>query len=247
MRTLMHKFHRRLILIAALGLGVGAEAGMVPYTDRAAFLGVLSGPAAIINFDAETAGLIGGQTLMGQPALPAIGVTFPATVPDPVGSAIIQPAVVADNNGSNPTSSPPNSLGTDDAGNYHTFIAGSAFELLFTDNLAAFGLDLISPDGLADGDFRLEAGLAAVSLVVGDRSLLGNFGGADYYSYFLGLRDDTGAGFGSVALRYAANTDGAFLFNLDDLILAPVPTPATLLLVLGGGLSFFARRRHPAR
>lgn len=178
---------------------------------------------------------------------PDVGITFPGTVTDSTGTTL-HLRVVEDAGGSNPTASPAHSLGVDDPGNFNTITAGTTVTLGLTAPVNAFGLSFITPDGLLDGDIRLAVGGGLAALAVNDRVLLGNFGGADYYAYFLGVVD--GAGFNSASIQYdPALSGGEFLFNADDLTVVAVPEPGTPVLFAAGLLALMfggCRRLAPS-
>lgn len=240
---------RSLANLALLLLGVYSSQGQAaPFTDKTAFLNALPGAAGVLNFDS----LAGGTDLSGATQTvsggPGTGIVFPAAVTD-LGGTTLHLRVVENVGGSNPTTSPANSLGTDDGGNFNTIIAGVAISLGFTSPVNAFGLSFITPDTLLDGDIRLIAGGETATLAVSDKTLLGNFGGTDYYAYFLGLTN--GAGFSSANIGYdPALTGGEFLYNADDLTVAVnnnLPEPCTSALLSAGllALAFGGRRRNP--
>jgi hypothetical protein len=229
--------------LTALLLGAYAAAGPAQtFTDTTAFLNALPGPAGVLAFD----GLPGGTDLSGVTLNvtggPGTGIVFPDSVLDWQGTPLRLQVVAG-----NPTSSPANSLGLFDPGNYNSIGGGTFIDLGLTAPVNAFGLSFITPDALYDDDIRLIAGNETASLLLGDRTLVGTFGGNPYYGYFLGIVA-SGSGFNSASIRYGAGTDGAFFFNADDLTLAvastAAPAPGTPLLILGGALAALARRQR---
>jgi len=230
--------------LTALLLGACAAAGPAQtFTDTTAFLSALPGSAGVLSFD----GLVGGTDLSGATLNvtggPGTGIRFPDSVLDWQGTELHLQVVAG-----NPTSSPANSLGVADPGNYDSIGGGTFIDLGLTAQINAFGLSFITPDNMYDDDIRLIAGNETASLLVGDRTLLGTFGTTPYYAYFLGIVAP-GSGFNSASIRYGAGTDGAFFFNADDLTLAAAPNatpvPGTPLLILGGALAAL-RRRQPS-
>lgn len=226
--------------VTALLLGACAAAGAAQtFTDRTAFLNALPGPAGVLAFD----GLAGGSDLSGvtlnATGGPGTGILFPGSVLDWQGTTL-HLQVVADN----PTSSPANSLGVDDLGNFNSIGGGTFIDLGLTAQVNAFGLSFITPDAMSDDDIRLIAGNETASLLLGDRTPVGT-GGTPYYAYFLGIV--ASSGFNSASIRYGAGTGGAFFFNADDLTLAAAPVPGTPLLILGGALAALARRQCSSR
>lgn len=244
---------RYTAVAAVLILSTTAHAAVAPYFDRSDFTANLSGLQADLDFDDQSAGVIAGSSLpttIAATGLPGVSVGFPATVPDPFGTETIVPAIIA-SSADNPTTSAPNTLGTDDADNFNTFVAGSTIDLSFSETIYGLGLQLITPDAMETGDVRLIlGGLGEVALDASKGMLLGNFGGADFFSYFIGGLDEAGTGFTTAQLAYGASTpDGAFLFNLDDFTLdtAAAPLPSSLLLLAAGLVSVFAHRRSARR
>ena len=205
------------------GLAVqSASAALVAHTDPIEFQNALRGTAITQDFDALVAGVISGTALPLSSAggSPLATVTMPSSIPDPFGGASFDAAVVAnDGADSNPTRSLPNSLGSTDAGNYNTLVAGTSVGFSFSSFLSGFGAWVVTPDDLLDGDVSLHAGGAVTSLAVADRAALGSFGGIDYFGYFLGMTS-TGVidDFLEVEFRSPVEVTGAFLYNLDDLI-----------------------------
>ena len=227
--------------LTALLLGAYAAAGPAqPFTDTTAFLNALPGPAGVLAFD----GLAGGSDLSGATLNvtggPGTGIRFPDSVLDWQGATLRLQVV-----GDNPTSSPANSLGVDDPGNFNSISGGTFIDLGLTAPVSAVGLSFITPDDLSDDDIRLIAGNETASLLVDDRTLVGTFGGNPYSAYFLGIV--AGSGFNSASIRYGAGTGGAFFFNADDLTLAAAPLPGTPLLILGGALAALPRRQRSSR
>lgn len=239
----MQKRHLSVTLATLLIAVYSAHGQATAFTDKDAFLNALPGPAGVLNFE----GLVGVTNLSGSTQLVTgglgTGIIFPSTVTDEWG-VTHQLWVVENVNDSNPTTSPSHSLGTDDTDNNQLIVAGTPITLGLTSPFNAFGLSFITPDELFDGDIQLVAGGDTASLAVNDRTLLGNFGGTDYYAYFLGII--TGTAFSSVAIQYGpAVSGGPFLYNADDIMVAViatgVPEPGTpLTRWLAGCLSLAA-------
>lgn len=172
------------------------------------------------------------------------GIGFQATVTDPFGDTHQLMTVDA---ATSPTrSGSGNSLGTDDAPNFYALQAGSPLSFTFANPVTAFGLTVISPEALLDGDVLLSLGAATAELSIAAGELLGNYDGSDWYAYFLGV--STATPVGSASLGYGPATAGVpFLYNLDDLRYqtaqsATVPEPAPWLLWLSGLIAYGQRR-----
>ncbi|MFO1429329.1 MAG: PEP-CTERM sorting domain-containing protein [Candidatus Competibacteraceae bacterium] len=238
--------HRLSVTLAALLLtvySIQSQAGLT-FTDKTNFLAALPGPAGVLNFDSLAGGLILSNTTQAVTGGPGTGITFPASVTD-WQNLTHQLQVVANVGNNNPTTSNPNSLGTDDAGNYHTIVGGTVINLGLTSPVNALGLSFITPDTMYDDDILLVAGGDTASLDAGVRTLVGNFNGSAYYAYFLGVIETTG--FSSASIQYGPNVSGGpFLYNADDITVAVtatgVPEPSTLVLLFGGVPAWLLRR-----
>lgn len=231
-------------LLVALQLTVySIQSQATDFTDQSAFLSALPGSGGVLNFDT----LAGGTDLSGTTQTvtggPGTGIIFPTFVSDYQGTTL-HLQVVANASNNNPTTSNPNSLGTDDTGNFNTIIGGTVITFGLTSPVNAFGLSFITPDQMFNDDFRLVAGGNTASLAANARTLVGNFSGVNYYAYFLGVVENIG--FSSASLEYgSAVSGGPFLYNVDDITVAAIPEPSTLVLLLGGipGLLFRRSQR----
>lgn len=205
----------RFLVPYAIALATtGQSAWAAPVTSITAFLAGISGTVGSLNFDTVAADTdLSGSSLAFQGGY-GISLQFPASMSDENGFAV-RPKVI----GGNPSSSSPNSLGTDDIDNFNLFTAGTRFSLGLNLKVSAFGLSIITPDQMFDDDIRLLAGGDITSLSVADRSNLGNFGGVDYFAYFLGV---VNAGpFDTVAIDYGPFVvGGPFLYSIDDIRVA---------------------------
>ncbi len=110
------------------------------------------------------------------------------------------------------TTSAPNFLGTGDGGMFHD---GDDFTLTFPP-ASAIGLFFISADPLLDGDISVTAGSVTASLVAKDIHATLSDGSR---VYFLGIVDDQQA---LTSASVEALAGGFFLYNVDDIITAPV-------------------------
>ena len=232
----------RLALSLALALGGvlsgHAEAGVTAYTTRSAFdsaLAALPGLATVTeNYDAYAP----GTTIADGASLGGLTYTYGSSGNDLAGSGVsIQ---VSTGFG---TTSPANYVGTSDGG---IFQGGDDFTLSFGP-ARALGMYFISNDPLFDGDITLSTGIVTAALVTADEMA---FALPDGKVFFLGLIDDSAA-FGSAEISSSCAPCGAFLFNIDDVVMARpalVPAPATLPLVLtaiGMAGLVAGRRRRP--
>jgi len=110
------------------------------------------------------------------------------------------------------TTSSPNFLGTGDGGMFHD---GDNFTLMFPPG-RAIGLFFISADPLVDGDLSVTAGGKTAHLNTADVHATLSDGSR---VYFLGIVDEQRA-FSSALIE--ALPGGFFLYNVDDIITAPV-------------------------
>lgn len=240
----MQKHHLSATLAALLLTVYPVQSQATPFTDKNAFLTALPGPAGVLDFDSLAGGTILSGTTQTVTGGPGTGISFPASVTH-WQNLTHQLQVVANVGNSNPTTSNPNSLGADDTGNFNTIVGGTVINLGLTSPVNAFGLSFITPDLMFNGDILLVAGGNTASLVASAGTLVGNFGGVDYYAYFLGVIEN--AGFSSASIQYGSGVSGGpFLYNADDITVAvtstSVPAPGTLMLLLGGVPALLLRR-----
>lgn len=228
--------------MALLLSGTAAEA--TPYYSEADFLANLPPLSTTsVDFDSLTAGSIVSGTSLN-------GVNFQASVTDPFGATH---QLMAVGSGDSPTrSGTGNSLGTDDAANFYGIQANTPLDFTFDNAIDALGMFFLTPDTMLDGDILLTAGAESVALSVATRELIGNFGGNDWYAYFLGVT--TNAAFSTASISYGPDTEGVpFIGTIDDVISRvfqtspepqPLPEPDTwALFLLGGGMLALGRRR----
>ena len=130
------------------------------------------------------------------------------------------------------TTSSPNFLGTDDGGTFHD---GDNFTLSFPPG-SAVGLFFISADPLLDGDISVTAGEVTASLMAEHVHATLSDGSR---VYFIGIVDDQAA---FTSARVEALAGGFFLYNVDDIITAPVSNTVTAGIDINDPLRVAAER-----
>ena len=224
----MNKSHLPATLCAAAVVFASSisNAALVTYTDQAAFMAALPGPASTLDFDS----LASGTTIANGGTVD--GITFNYNF----GGVSM---VVTDGNqfgGGGPfdTTSGSNFLGTDDS---DIFLDGDDFDLSFAP-VNAIGMFFITADVMFDDDITLTGGGASVGLSAADAGAdLGDGG----IPYFLGIIDDTNP---FTTANITTIGGGFFLYNVDDITTAVVPLPGALWLFGSGLLGLLAVRRR---
>ena len=213
----MIKLDRTFLMLATLMLPVSANAVVMAFTDRSAFLAALPGTANTLDFDSLT----GGNSS-------TIGTIIDAG--DTVGGITFDydfGGVQMEVRNDFLTTSPSNYLGTTDAG---VFQAGDIFTLDFSP-VNAIGMSFITADQMFDGDITLSAGGGSASLVAADVGAdLGDGG----FPFFLGLIDTENA-FGSASID-TLDCGGCFLYNVDDIVTSVVPVPGATEVTMSSTL-----------
>ncbi len=216
----------RTLLVAAIALALAgdAAASVATFTSKAAFDAATAGlgDVAVLDFDAVAAGTV----------IPS-GSVFDSVRFDYAITGGAQLVVIDDF----AATSGANSLGiTGDL----SFLAGDAFSIAFPP-ASALGLFVIGEDMLA-GDVVLSAGAGDVAngapdAVLGDGSSV----------YFLGIvESDPALRFTSATLEsFLVEDVGDFVWNVDDIRLAPEPAGAIGDLVALLGLGAVSRARRP--
>jgi hypothetical protein len=199
------------VRLAAAGIGallatLSAAAAPAIYTQQSAFVAALPGPATVLTFDSTNPdSLIPSGFSLGD-------ITFSYDF----DGVLLK--VSNEGNSTFSTTSSPNFLGTDDA---DILQDGDSITMSFAPR-SSIGLHVITNDDVIDGDIALVAGGVAVALVDADVQATLPDGST---VYFLGISDPAGS-FNSATLTTAGN--GAFLFNVDDIItVVAVTSPDT--------------------
>src|SRR5262245_18715512 len=203
-----------------------AVASPTTYTSQGTFLGALSDPPQILNFDSQLFGtVIPSGTALG-------GITFTYSL----GQLSLQVR------NDFATTSPSNYLGVTSVDG--TFLNGEFFTMDFPSPITTLGLYFIgSPGANLPGDFSLAAvGSGGLPNSTPDCLLSGGD------AYFLGIIDP--AGFSQafvIGAGACVQPDCEYVWNVDDITYtvaaqAPVPEPSTLFL-LGAGIGVVAMLR----
>lgn len=205
------RYYGTSVLFLLFGF-TSAHAATTNYFSEADFLSALGGTEITQDFEGLTAGntIADGETVDGATFSYALG-------PD-------APSILIDN--SFDTTSPDNYLGTDDGSG--AFVGGDAFTITFDETMHAIGLYVISADLILGSDFTIttSSGLSVSNTTVVDVIL------SDGDAYYIGLiEDDFNLGFDSITL---SSFDASYLFNVDDITVAPVPLPAAVWLFASG-------------
>lgn len=204
------------------------QAATTNYYSEADFLSALAGTGITHNFDSSTAGttIADGDTVDGA--------TFSYTLTAPGN-----PSILIDN--SFATTSPSNYLGTDDGSD--AFASGDAFTITFDQTMRAIGLYVISDVEFFEiADFKITTSSGQSVDNIDTAGLLLS-DGVSFAHYLDLVEDDFTQGFNSITL---SSFDAGFLFNVDDITVAPVPSPAAVWL-FGSGLlclTGFLRRKQ---
>jgi len=204
-----------------LSASLHADADLITYSSRNAFVGAASSSISTVDLEAfPVANVPSGSPLEG------ISFTYS------LGSVSL--SVV----NSITTTSGTKSLGTTDR---DMLLDGDNIQFSFAPQ-TGFGLYIISRDALLDGDLDLTVNGKTASLLSSASQINLGAGGL---AWFLGVQSNDGASFTSATLTTNGG-GGAFNYNLDDFVtVAAVPEPSSLWLlsvVFGTALRFRSRK-----
>ena len=219
-----------MMALIRLAVGVGAVVGVAAiaqadprvFSNEAEFTAALPSEPSVLTFDK----LAAGATIADAGS--AGGITFRY---DFDGLRMKIAHIYA-------TTSAPNFLGTNDGGVFHD---GDDFTLSFLPGNAV-GIHFISADPLIDGDLTVTAAGVTAALVTDDvQSTLPDGSRV----YFLGIIDDEST---FDTANVVALAGGFFLYNVDDIITAPVGLAAAKNVesVAGKQPELVADRTEPA-
>jgi hypothetical protein len=204
-----------------------ANAATTTYSSQASFLSALGvAPTITHNYDTQAA----GSTIAADDTLD--GATYNYSL-----SGNPTPSILIDNIFD--TTSGSNYLGTTDGSG--AFVGGDAFTITFDQTMHAIGLYVISADLIFADDFTIttSSGQTANNIATSDVTL------SDGDAYFIGLiEDDFSLGFNSITL---SSFEAEYLFNVDDITVAPVPLPAAVWLFGSGLLGLVGISRRSVR
>lgn len=226
MSNLMKYLYSALLLM----LTSSVYAIPVMYHNEADFLNALSGSTVnTLDFDSQTAGdvIASGDTVNGA--------TFSYVIAGGSTSMLVDDFF--------DTTSLDNYLSTDDGSG--AFYSGDSFTLTFSQKQFAIGMYILTDFGtLFDDDLTIttSAGQSVSNSAVPDL----NVSLLDGDAYYLGLiESDMSLGFDSITL---SSLNFNFLFNVDDISSAAVPTPSPgIASLIGLGLLFISFTRRYAR
>jgi hypothetical protein len=206
-----------------------AVAGVVAYTDRAAFLAVVGGAVSSDGFETYAPGAISNNSTLGDFKYTFADTVLPMVVPGGFGGQAL-------------------------GGPFDVFVGGDSVSLTYggATALRAFGVDVLyapSFDSIAADLYRLQVGDGASMGFYAGSPVLDSAGGM----FFLGLVADSGSEFSLMDMLSIvpldANGDPALVsaYQFDDIAYAvatttPVPEPSTLAMMLAAGALMAVRR-----
>jgi len=212
-----------------------AHAGLIAYTDQAAFnLAIAGWSATTTDFESEA-----GGTMYGVGSGPAgSGFTLALSGPD-------APAMTPTVGDLFWTTSGMHYLGLDNPDT--AFEAGDELTFTFTSGMHGFGLYVIGTQDIGAGDITLTTSTGSVA----NAAVANLSDGQGSYAFFLGLASDDATTFSSITLHNLTLLDPRLLnIAIDDVTLSrqrddnQVPEPGALLLCLTGLLIAARTRRQ---
>ncbi|CAD6882279.1 hypothetical protein [Methylomonas albis] len=208
------------------------EAAPVTYGSKAAFDSAISALGLKVggtNFDSFSNGQVinSGDQLFS-------GLSISSQLADRVDASGAPVPTLMEVSNAYTTTSNPNFLGTTDA---HIFMDGDNLTLFSDKPREALGMYIISADALQDGDIFFQHNLIDYYVNLSINQTLND--GSNVY--FIGIIDT--AEF--LYQRVMTASNGAFLYNVDDIVLGTIPEPSSISIVLLGlGILFFAFNRR---
>ncbi len=217
------------VLAAVLINTTPAMAGVVAYTDRAAFLAAVAGAVSADGFETYAPGAISNNATLGDFKYTFSDTVLPMVVPGGFGGQAL-------------------------GGPFDVFVGGDSLSLTYggVTALRAFGVDVLyapSFDSIAADLYRLRVGDGGNMGFHAGNPVLDSAGGL----FFLGLVADAGSEFSLVDMLSIvpldANGDPALVpaYQFDNIAYAvagtaSVPEPTTVALVLAAGGLLAVRR-----
>lgn len=234
-RALLSRAAMSLLLM----LSTSAHAGLIAYTDQAAFnLAIAGWSATTTDFESEA-----GGTMYGVGSGPAgSGFTLALSGPD---APAMTPAMTPTVGDLFWTTSGTHYLGLDNPDT--AFEAGDELTFTFASGMRGFGLYVIGTQDIGAGDITLTTSTGSVA----NAAVANLSDGQGSYAFFLGLVSDDATTFSSITLHNLTLLDPRLLnIAIDDVTLArqrddnQVPEPGALLLCLTGLLIAARTRRQ---